>query len=69
VSFDRNTFMAPKLGTTREIFDALPEVSRDDLEAPRSTDLHKTLIGGRWYAVDQQGSRMPIKIGTLVLED
>ena len=58
-----------KLGMTREIFDALPDVCCDDLEARRNTALHKTLIGERWYAVDRKGRHMPIKIGTLVLED
>jgi hypothetical protein len=66
VSFDRITLMTSKLAMTREVFDELPEVHLGKLDSPRN--VHKIVVRGRWYALDETGEAMPIQIGTFVRE-
>jgi hypothetical protein len=60
---------ASKLVMSREIFDSLPTVSCDDIEASRGSCWVKTLTGDYWYAVDQQGKYKLIEIRAYVRED
>lgn len=64
------SLLASKIVISREVFEALPTLSSDDIEGlRRSPSLHKTSIGGRWYAVDQQWALTPIKISAFVREE
>jgi hypothetical protein len=59
---------APKVVMSREIFESLPTVPCDDIEAPRGASFHKTLMGSQWYMVDQKRSRTPIEIRAIIWE-
>ena len=52
---------------TRELFESLPTVCCGNNEAPPAS-MHKTLIDGQWYAINQEGSLNPIEIRTFILE-
>ena len=58
---------APKTIMSGEIFESLPTVSCDDIEAPRRGTFCKTLIGTQWYMIDQEGARAPIEIRRYVV--
>lgn len=63
MSFDRMTLMASKVAMTRKVFEELPEAHFGDLDSPRGADLHKIMVRGGWYALDEAGRALPIQIG------
>lgn len=66
----------PSIIMTRETFEALPVISRDEFEAPCGI-WRKVLVGGRWCAIGPEwklGEQIefrahPIEIRRCVIED